>query len=64
MSNTEDDCQMIKTHNYNRSVDLSRADEVILDRITSKEYEMLGQYLNDRPSGPREDAAKRSPGNR
>ena len=47
MSNTDDDCQMIKTHNYNRSVDLSRADEVILDRITSKEYEMMGQYLND-----------------
>eukprot|EP00984_Skeletonema_dohrnii_P025923 scaffold15159_cov102-Skeletonema_dohrnii-CCMP3373.AAC.1 len=46
MSNTDDDCQMIKTHNYTRSVDLSRADEVILDRITSKEYELLGQYLD------------------
>mmetsp|Transcript_13804 Transcript_13804/g.17537 ORF Transcript_13804/g.17537 Transcript_13804/m.17537 type:complete len:157 (-) Transcript_13804:131-601(-) len=46
MSNMDDGCQMIKTHNYTRSVDLSRADEVILDRITSKEYEMLGQYLD------------------
>eukprot|EP00984_Skeletonema_dohrnii_P018489 scaffold8651_cov141-Skeletonema_dohrnii-CCMP3373.AAC.2 len=47
MSNADDDCQMIKTHSYTRSLDLSRADEVILDRITSKEYEMLGQYLNN-----------------
>ena len=46
MSNTDDDCQMIKTHNYTRNVDLSRADEVILDRITIKEYEMLRKYLD------------------
>ena len=46
MSNTDDGCKMIKTHGRARSVDLSRADEVILDRITSKEYEMLGQYLD------------------
>uniref|UniRef100_A0A7S2KG62 Carbohydrate sulfotransferase n=1 Tax=Skeletonema marinoi TaxID=267567 RepID=A0A7S2KG62_9STRA len=47
MSNMDDGCKMIKTHGRARSVDLSRADEVILDRITSKEYEMLGQYLNN-----------------
>mmetsp|Transcript_33810 Transcript_33810/g.68808 ORF Transcript_33810/g.68808 Transcript_33810/m.68808 type:complete len:365 (-) Transcript_33810:218-1312(-) len=47
MSNTDDGCQiMIKTHNYTRNVDLSRADEDILDRITIKEYEMLRKYLD------------------
>mmetsp|Transcript_3504 Transcript_3504/g.4984 ORF Transcript_3504/g.4984 Transcript_3504/m.4984 type:complete len:366 (+) Transcript_3504:121-1218(+) len=47
MSNTDDGCQiMIKAHNYTRNVDLSRADEDILDRITIKEYEMLRKYLD------------------
>jgi len=49
MSNTDDDCQMIKTHARAKDFELlkpTRADEVILDRITSKEYEMLGQYLD------------------
>ena len=45
MSKSEHDCQMIKSHNYTLSLNLTRADEDILDRITSKEYEMLGPYL-------------------
>lgn len=45
MSNTDDGCQMIKTHSYTETVNLTRADKIILDKITSKEYEMLGPYL-------------------
>jgi len=45
---TDDDCQMMKIHNYTRGFeDLThtKEDEIILDRITRKEYEVLGQYL-------------------
>ena len=44
-SKSEEDSQMIQTHNYTLSLNLTRADKDILDRITSKEYEMLGPYL-------------------
>eukprot|EP00986_Skeletonema_menzelii_P001299 scaffold344_cov132-Skeletonema_menzelii.AAC.11 len=48
MSNTHDDCQrgITKTHSTSElTYNFTRADEDILDRITSKEYEMLGPYL-------------------
>mmetsp|Transcript_4868 Transcript_4868/g.7984 ORF Transcript_4868/g.7984 Transcript_4868/m.7984 type:complete len:337 (+) Transcript_4868:148-1158(+) len=45
VSNTGEDCQMVKEHNITLSLNLTAADEVILDRITRKEYEMLGSYL-------------------
>ena len=42
---TDDDCRMVKSHNYTRRVNLTGEDEVILDKITRREYEVLGQYL-------------------
>ena len=41
----DDDCRMVKSHNYTRSVNIAGEDEVILDKITRKEYELLGEYI-------------------
>jgi len=41
----DNDCLMTKTHNSTQLLNLTMEDEVILDKITSKEYEMLAQYL-------------------
>eukprot|EP00986_Skeletonema_menzelii_P014534 scaffold9751_cov153-Skeletonema_menzelii.AAC.5 len=47
MSNTHDDCQMVKRHGRKiESTNITREDEVMLETITRKEYELLGQYLN------------------
>ena len=45
-SKADNDCQkMTKSHAIKLLLNLTREDEVILDKITSKEYEMLEQYL-------------------
>jgi hypothetical protein len=41
----DNDCLMTKSHNSTMLLNLTLEDEVILDKITSKEYEMLAQYL-------------------
>jgi hypothetical protein len=43
----DNDCEMMKSHGSRKSepLTLSVEDEVILDTITSKEYEMLAQHL-------------------
>mmetsp|Transcript_17384 Transcript_17384/g.28560 ORF Transcript_17384/g.28560 Transcript_17384/m.28560 type:complete len:368 (-) Transcript_17384:102-1205(-) len=47
MSNTHDDCQMVKGHGRKiESINITREDEVMLETITRKEYGLLGQYLN------------------
>ena len=46
VSNVGEECQMVKKHKSTVSLNLTRADEVILDRITREEYEMLGPYLD------------------
>lgn len=46
VSNTGEDCQMMKTHGRKIISNLTKADEIILDRITRDEYEMLGAYLD------------------
>lgn len=44
-SKSDNDCQMTKSHARELLLNLTREDEVILEKITSKEYVMLEQYL-------------------
>ena len=46
-SNTEHDCEMMKRHGRKiKSTNITREDEVFLEKITRKEYELLGQYVD------------------
>ena len=46
VSNTDGDCQMLKSHISTKRFNVTKEDEIILDRITREEYEMLGAYLD------------------
>jgi hypothetical protein len=39
-------CLMMKSHERKNNINLTDKDEVILDQITRREYEMLMQYLH------------------
>ena len=44
-SKVDTDCEMMVSYNSTMLLNLTMEDEVILDKITIKEYEMFAQYL-------------------